>query len=93
MATRGSSAVEAVEKLAAEVQFSAALHATPVEQEQTATEHPDPLPRLAVTAIGGGCLLLAVDIIVEAGLWSIRSGWALLILVVTIGLLMCWGAA
>lgn len=76
VATRGSSAVAAVEKLAVGVQLSEALHAAPCEPEPWDAPESDPVQALA-----------------DGLLWAVRSGWALLTLVVLCGLLMCWGAA
>ena len=56
-AVRGASAVEAVEKLAAEVQLSAALHAAPVEAEPWDERERDPVD-LALWAVGSGWALL-----------------------------------
>lgn len=72
VATRGGSAVQAVEKLAAEVQLAAALHAAPSESEPWDEREID-----------------TVDLALSAA----QSGWALLVLVVTCGLLLCAVAA
>ena len=92
-AVRGASAVEAVEKLAAEVQLSAALSGLPAEPEEWRAPERDPMAGVALLLGGGCCLLMPVELLLMGIAAIFRSRWGAFVLfvVVAVGFVAYFG--